>query len=57
MKCQNQFSEKNKKNISMCKLLKILPKVLSVSHMGPDGIYFVSYLMNLKSFFYFILHP
>ena len=28
MKCQNLFSGKNKKNISIC-LLKILPEVLS----------------------------
>ena len=31
MKCQNLFSGKNKKkNISVCHLLKILPRVLSV---------------------------
>ena len=30
MKCQNLFSGKNKKNISKCRLLKILPRVLSV---------------------------
>ena len=30
MKCQNLFSGKNKKNISVCCLLKILPRVLSV---------------------------
>ena len=30
MKCQILFSEKNKKNISKCRLLKILPRVLSV---------------------------
>ena len=28
MKCQNLFSVKNKKNISICRLLKILPRVL-----------------------------
>ena len=28
MKCQILFSEKNKKNISKCRLLKILPRVL-----------------------------
>ena len=34
MKCQILFSGKNKKNISKCRLLKILPRVLSVkSHM------------------------
>ena len=31
MKCQNLFSAKNKKNISICCLLKILPIVLSVN--------------------------
>ena len=30
MKCPILFSEKNKKNISKCRLLKILPRVLSV---------------------------
>ena len=30
MKCQNLFSGKNKKNVSTCHLLKILPRVLSV---------------------------
>ena len=30
MKCQILFSGKNKKNISKCYLLKILPRVLSV---------------------------
>ena len=32
MKCQILFSEKNKKNISKCRLLKILPRVLSVKY-------------------------
>ena len=30
MKCQILFPGKNKKNISMCHLMKILPRVLSV---------------------------
>ena len=30
MKCQNLFSEKNKKNVSNCHLLKIFPRVLSI---------------------------
>ena len=30
MKCQNLFFGKNKKNISVCHLLKILPRVLSI---------------------------
>ena len=33
MKCQILFSGKNKKNISKCRLLKILPRVLSVKHL------------------------
>ena len=35
MKCQIRFSGKNKKNISKCRLLKILPRVLSVK--APSG--------------------
>ena len=31
MKCQILFSWKSKKNISKCRLLKILPRVLSVN--------------------------
>ena len=32
MKCHNLFSgKKNKKNISICRLLKILPSVLTVN--------------------------
>ena len=34
MKCQILFSVKNKKNISKCHLLKILPKVLSVKPLN-----------------------
>ena len=46
MKCLIQFSVKNKKNISICRLMKIIPKVLSIkgevykpagSHNGPDN--------------------
>ena len=40
MKCHILFSEKNKKNISKCRLLKILPRVLSVNwpkECGPKG--------------------
>ena len=36
MKYQNLFSGKNKKNISYCRLLKILPRVLSVK-VTEDG--------------------
>ena len=37
MKCHILFSEKNKKNISKCRLLKILPRVLSVKSYLKDG--------------------
>ena len=33
MKCQNLFSVKNKKSISICHLLKILPRVLSLNRL------------------------
>ena len=33
MKCQNLFFGKNKKNISVCRLLKILPNMLSIKKM------------------------
>ena len=33
MQCQILFSGKNKKNISKCRLLKILPRVLSVNRI------------------------
>ena len=40
MKCQNLFSgRKTKKNISVCSLLKILPRVLSIK--GKAGIYHI----------------
>ena len=34
MKRQNLYSRKNKKNISICRLLKILPRVLLVLEAG-----------------------
>ena len=37
MKCHILFSEKNKKNISKCRLLKILPRVLSVKSYQDAG--------------------
>ena len=37
MKCHILFSEKNKKNISKCRLLKILPRVLSVKSYPDEG--------------------
>ena len=39
MKCQILFSGKNKKNISKCRLLKILPRVLSVKVKDRDHVY------------------
>ena len=51
MKCQILFSGKNKKNISKCRLLKILPRVLSVkkSSVKCDECKFESvYPSNLK---------
>ena len=36
MKCQILFSGKNKKNISKCHLLKILPRVLSVNMLAQN---------------------
>ena len=33
MKCQILFSGKNKKSISLCCLLKVLPKVLNVNYL------------------------
>ena len=37
MQCQILFSGKNKKNISKCRLLKILPRVLSVKQTDIIG--------------------
>ena len=45
MKCQILFSGKNKKNISKCRLLKILPRVLSVKE---------EYLMIIVGYFFLI---
>ena len=39
MKCHILFSEKNKKNISKCRLLKILPRVLSVNMLKEEEVY------------------
>ena len=38
MKYQNLFSVKNKKNISICHLLKILPRVLSINNKFKHAI-------------------
>ena len=52
MKCQNLFSGKNKKNISKCRLLKILPRVLSVKQpqkeQGPAVQSVVSLTSSLR---------
>ena len=40
MKCQNLFSGKDKKNISKCRLLKILPRVLCIN--DTDQLYLLS---------------
>ena len=39
MKCHILFSEKNKKNISKCRLLKILPRMLSVKYIDLENPY------------------
>ena len=41
MKCQILFSGKNMKNISKCRLLKILPRVLSVKGFIPKDKQYV----------------
>ena len=39
MKCQILFSGKNKKNILKCRLLQILPRVLSVKEADNSHLY------------------
>ena len=46
MKCQNWFSGKNKKNISVYPLLKILPRVLSVNSV--DLLTWIKKVRNLQ---------
>ena len=48
MKCQILFSGKNKKNISKCRLLKILPRVLSVKGDIFLRIFKIDYLIIRK---------
>ena len=48
MKCQILFSEKNKKNISVCHLLKILPRVLSVNLLCCRGFCWCFLLIDAK---------
>ena len=38
MKCQNLFFGENKKNISICHLLKILPRVLRINNLYTVGL-------------------
>ena len=52
MKCQILFSGKNKKNISKCRLLKILPRVLSVKYT--KSFILVTGLKKNTIFFFFI---
>ena len=47
MKCHILFSEKNKKNISKCRLLKILPRVLSVKD-GPRVVSKQTYIAYIE---------
>ena len=44
MKCQNLFSGENKKNISVCRLLTILPRVLGIK----SQFYVYSSLRHLR---------
>ena len=44
MKCQILFSGKNKKNISKCRLLKFLPRVLRVKNVTFCSVWFGSIL-------------
>ena len=46
MKCQILFSGNDKKNVSICRLLKVLPRVLSIKAM------IKSTLNNSKYFMY-----
>ena len=46
MKCQILFSGKNKKNISKCRLLKILPRVLSVKQVQQSINYLLASRMQ-----------
>ena len=59
IKCQNLFSGKNKKNVSVCHLLKILPSMLSIKsqfyvysslrHLLWNGIFFLTCLDTIKA--------
>ena len=51
LKCQNLFPGKNKKNVTICHLLKILPTVLGISI--EENVVFV---VVVFIFFAIILH-
>ena len=56
MKCLNLFSEKNKKNISICCLLKILPRMISIKRtMVPNQGPVVQNVLSLTSLLRVIL--
>ena len=60
MKCQDLFSEKNKKNISMYHLLKILPRVLREKVTGYKQVVFFKHFYkgdNFCDFFVFVIQP
>ena len=61
MKCHILFSEKNKKNISKCRLLKILPRVLSVNFLlylcVPDLNSLIELWIDLKLIPIFLIYP
>ena len=52
MQCQILFSGKNKKNISKCRLLKILPRVLSVN----SGVVLILKGLNSGILLYQLMH-
>ena len=52
MKCQNLFSEKNKKNISVSPLLKILPSMQALKGI-PDSSFLEEYIQII---FFLFLH-
>ena len=55
MKCLILFSGKNKKNISKCRLLKILPRVLSVKMRAHTVTFYTKItkiILNYKAYFY-----
>ena len=57
MKCQNLFSRKNKKNISKCRLLKILRRALSAAigwPIVPDSVLFSTKKSTIQICFLFL---